>query len=460
MSEYRLDPNSANSPENKASKDSEQPPNPGRRKFLVDVGKLIGAGTIGVLLGRLTNGIPIPFIENEQHKQSPTPSGTPSASPMESALPSAGTPSPAVSESQKPLESPTQSTEQSLPPTTETFTLGEKSDLSLRKVGLSWAPDGHISYFTTQSGKRRYFISAGNSTSMIETDGQKSLKDSILNQEIIKDQIRQVYTPDSGVQYRQDYAGITSVLQLDDQSPDHLLATVHCEQRVNPDASDTFTATVGLAESFDGGLTWTDKGSLITGDDFIAPGEKPSGAGQPCAVVKDGYVYVMYIDWSAHGNHSDQLYLARTQVAAGGNLGEIEYYGNNGFSSDKQNLKSVIPVPDIEGSSYAALPSLSFNESLNKYLCVFETGVGFCETTSDDLLTWSTPKIIFEYSQNNGEPRSNNLKKGEEYLTYPTYLSEDKPNDHTTNNHGEIYYASRLFASNSHNLKSVDATLS
>lgn len=353
-------------------------------------------------------------------------------------------------------EQPTPSAEVSPSPTSENFVLGAKENLSLKEYGLEWTPDGHISYFTTPEGKKRYFISAADSTWMIETQGQKSLKDYILSKELTQEQFHEVLTPTgnfkSATDYKNGYTGITDVLQTDKNNPMHLMGITHYEQRKSQDASDTYTASVGLIESTDGGLTWTDKGQIIKGRDPIPPGEMPSGAGQPAAIIKDGYVHIIYIEWNTG---ADELYSAKMKINDDGSLGNVEdVKDNNGY------LKPVIPMP--QGTSYAAVPSLSYNNDLQKYLCIFLTNLGFYETTSDDLVNWGDAKMIFSFTDNNSAPDGDTLAAGQEYIYYPSYLSEEQADDHTTGKNGELYYSSRLIGPSGdgeHNLKSVDLKL-
>lgn len=317
---------------------------------------------------------------------------------------------------------------------------------------LSYTPDGPITYWTTASGKRRYLLTGGqdNATYMLESDGKRTLKEIMASGEINAQSFKKVYGPDQSVTYKREYAGITSVLQIDKSNPDHLLGIGHGEKRISRDASADFTATVGLAESFDGGLNWQDKGPLIIGTDVKAPGGgEVSGAGQPTAILnqKDGYVYIMYIDWtkSKPGEplyHKDQLYLARAKANDNGSLGEVEYLTNDGFSSfEPKKLKSVIPVPSDSSFLYTALPHVSWNTELNQFICTGECDTGFWMATSADLLNWSKPEIVYDFTQRGGKPHSI-LKPGEKWDSYPTALSEKYPTSQITGKNGIFYHSS------------------
>ena len=369
-----------------------------RRKFIIGAGLVAAAGA----LGYITKG-KIPFLENII---------TPDKEPKNG-----------------------------------TMVLGEEERVFQDEmVGYaSWTPDGPITYWTTASGKRRYLLTGGqdNATYMLKSDGKRTLKEIMASGEINENSFTKVYGPDEKVKYRREYAGITSVLQIDKGNPDHLLGIAHCEERTSRDASADYTSTIGLTESLDGGLTWVDKGPLIIGTDVKAPGgERVSGAGQPTALIKDGYAYIMYIDWSATGKHPDQLYLARAKANENGTLGQVEYFTDQGFSDFKpEELKPVIPVPKDGGFVYTALPHVSWNTELNQYMCEGECDTGFWMATSIDLLNWSKPEIVYDFAQRAGKPHSI-LKPGEKWDSYPTALDESQPNSQTTGENGIFYHSS------------------
>jgi len=327
---------------------------------------------------------------------------------------------------------------------------GSETSFQQEMLGyMSWTPDGPITYYTTAGGERRYLLTGGqdNATYMLETDGKQTLAQIMGSGQINKDSFKEVYGPDINVQYRKYYAGITSVLQIDKSNKDHLLGITHCENRATRNDSATFTATVGLAESFDGGKTWNDKEPLIQGDDVQNPGEKVSGAGQPTAIYnqKDGYVYILYIDWASGKTiqHPDEIFAARAKANDNGSLGQIEYYTNSGFTTDFKpgNLKSVIPVPNGTNLIYTALPSVSWNTELNQFVVTGEADNGFWMAQSQNLIDWSKPEIIYDFKQNGGKPHSI-LKVGQKWDSYPTFLDESKSNSKITGEKGLLYHSS------------------
>jgi hypothetical protein len=337
------------------------------------------------------------------------------------------------------------------------FTLGQKIELSLKDEGLTATPDGHIPYYTTPDGHKRFYIvnAKTNSTWMLETNGQ-TLENATKSGQFVTI-AKDVWGPDTNVAYRHDYSGITSIMQVDST---HFIGITHNERRSDANASGTYTATVGYITSSDG-VHWTDKGPFIVGDEVLEPGTKPTGAGQPSAYYNknDGYAYIMYTDWSYKQiPHSDQIYLARARVNSYGGLDKAEYLTkDNGFSSEgPKNLKPVIEASWVKDGIYAALPSISFNHALNKYLCVFETQKGFFASVSLDLTNWSLPKEMVPFSAFNSTS-PNNTEAGKGTMTYPTILSDGQyPTDQETGANGTIYLAYESASQNSFELYAID----
>lgn len=319
-------------------------------------------------------------------------------------------------------------------------------DLSLKNYGIQWAPDGHISYVTFPDGLRRYFISGNQRAYAIDSKANVTLEDTIKNNPTIKP----VFGPDSNVSYRNNYATIAEVLQTDTNNPYHLFAlTQYEEQAVNPDGTfnySNFTASIGLLESLDGGLTWKDFGPVIRGDDYLTPGTKITGAGEPSAIIKDGYIYVYYVDWSAQTRafHPDQIYLARTKIL-GSSLSAFEFYTTSGFSVTEANLQPVI-TPPFGNAGYVSLPSVSYNKFIAQYLVVYETNLGFVSQISTDGINWKNAKTILTFPQAQSE-----RKTGDVWYSYPTLLSDaSEPSDQTTQKTGNLYFSSGIWPNTAH----------
>lgn len=322
----------------------------------------------------------------------------------------------------------------------------ETKNLSLLSYGIQWAPDGHISYATFPNGTRRYFISGNQRAYVIESKDGMSFEDTIKSNPVINP----VFGPDANVSYRNNYATIGQVLQTDTNNPYHLFALAQYEQQaVNPDGTfnySNFTASIGLLESLDGGLTWKDFGPVIKGDDYLSPGTKITGAGEPTAIIRDGYVYVYYVDWSAQTKafHDDQIYLARTKILGDG-LGAFEFYTINGFLQVEANLKPIITTP-FGNAKYASLPSVSYNKFLSQYIIIYETNLGFVSELSTDGINWKNAKTIFSFPQAQSE-----RKTGDVWYSYPTLLSEATENsDQTTQKTGNLYFSTGVWPNTAH----------
>lgn len=328
--------------------------------------------------------------------------------------------------------------------------LGNTLSLSLSSFGIKWDPDGHISYITLSNGTRRYFIAGNQKTYTIDTKTSTSLADALDKNPVIK----QNFGPDPSVSYRNNYSTISSVLQTQNSNPSHIFAFTQNEEQVKlPNGTydySNFTASVGLLESYNGGVTWKDYGPVIRGDDYLPPGTRITGAGEPCAIINNGYVYIYFVDWSSRTNvqHPDQIYLARTKIFPDGGLGAFEFYTYGGFSNQEANLQPVISADDNPNDKYTSLPSVSFNKSLNAYLMVYQTDIGFYSAVSQDGLNWTNQKLIFMFPK----PLSQR-QFGDIWYSYPTLLSDtSQKNDQSTQNTGNLYFATGIWPDTAHQL--------
>lgn len=330
--------------------------------------------------------------------------------------------------------------------------LGAQSDqdLSLLAKNIKWDPDGHISYVTFSTGARRFFISGNQKTYTIDTTTPLSLKDA-LSKNLAT--IKENYGPDVNVSYKNHYATIDSVVQTDPKNLNRLFAfTQNEEQLKKADGSfdySNFTASVGLLESTDGGNTWKDYGPVIKGDDYLTPGTKVTGAGEPAAIINNGYVYIYFVDWAAgiKTNHADQIYLARSKVFPDGGLGALEYLKTGGgFSKGMANLQPVIKPAG--GTGYTSLPSISYNKYLNSYLAIYQTDLGFYQAVSADGINWNNDKVIINFVK----PLSAR-ESGDVWIGYPTFLSDQSENsDGSTTNTGNLYFGKGIWPDTAHQL--------
>jgi hypothetical protein len=332
----------------------------------------------------------------------------------------------------------------------DNIALGNSNDLSLLSKDIKWTPDGHISYVTFPKGNRRFFIAGNQKTYTIDTNTPLSLQEALSKKAVIKENFK----PDEKVSYRNRYSTIASVIQTESTNLYHLFAFTQNEEQLKK-ADGTydyanFTANIGLLESFDGGNTWKDFGPVIRGSDYLAPGVKITGAGEPSAIVKDGYVYVYFVDWASgvKVQKSDQIYLARTKIYSNGGLGVFEFYTTTGFAPTEANFQPVITIPADSNGKYTSLPSISYNKYLNQYLAIFETNIGFYQAFSLDGITWTKEKLIFAFTK----PQSDRTN-GDVWYSYPTLLSDNQEKtDSTTANKGNLYFATGTWPNTAHQL--------
>jgi hypothetical protein len=326
-----------------------------------------------------------------------------------------------------------------IPETESTISLGNEIDASLEnKFNITWTPDVHISFTTNNEDNLRSFFIGGNGgkTYLLEGCATDDILTAINNAP--QKNLPLVWGPKMFTDpNKYTYSEIGSVVQPTDD-PNYLIAFTHNEEHAGNSLG--FTASISQLKSLDGGKSWqlSQTDPVVKGDDPMPPGQDVSGAGQPCAIVKDNCVYLYCTDWSReHDLHRDEIFLARAAIDQNGNLGKFEFYqGNNKFGESEENLAPVIPFPDIE-NSYAALSSISYNTKINKFLCVFETDLGFQIATSDDAINWSQGKMFYSFQT----PHSQ-LDKGGLFESYPSLLSFSEKSDDQTDDSGYLVYAS------------------
>lgn len=329
------------------------------------------------------------------------------------------------------------------------ISLGKDRSLSLLSQNIKWDPDGHISYVTFPNGSRTFFIPGNQSSYALTTSTPQSLEQALAHNA----SFNKIFGPDTNIPYRNYYATITSVLQTDPKNMYHLLAFTQYEQQaVRADGTNdyqNFTSSIGLLESYDGGKTWKDFGPIIKGDDYISPGLKVSGAGEPDAIINNGYVYVYFVDWAASVkvSHPDQIYLARSKIYPDGGLGAFEFYTPSGFVTDDSNLQPVIKAQSGIGE-YASLPSISYNQYLGEFLAVYEGENGFYQATSSDGINWKNQKLFDSFIK----PLSTR-ETGDVWFSYPTLLSDkNEPSDGLTSDTGNLYYGKGIWPNVAHQL--------
>ncbi len=349
---------------------------------------------------------------------------------------------------QKPLEKSLENTKTgAIEVENSILKLGTETEISLQPKGLWDVPDERIPYVTLSNNERVYFLPGRAASYTIR--GHKD-KDPVT---LLKDpavQIEQAIGPDRSKPYKNGYCTINNVFQPDSSNLNYLLAITENEQHQELSNGELnwqkFTASIGWAESQDGGQTWEDRGQIIKGHEALPPAQTPSGlavtgAGQPSSIIKDGYLYIYHIDWPAQikVKHPYQIFLARCKVEKSG-LDSIdsnmEYWTKDGFRQNAipaEQVAVIKPPSSIDQGSQAALPSISFNKTLGQFLAVYETQFGFCVTKSEDGIIWSDGEEILRFPQ----PQYPH-HPGDIWYSYPTLISPSEDTDTETNDKGYL----------------------
>ena len=241
-----------------------------------------------------------------------------------------------------------------------------------------------------------------------------------------------------GSEFDADYVGFGSVLP--GQNPGELIGIYHAEHHCPGKPNNPYTATVGVATSTDGGISWNRKGAIITGRTHDVSCDKPrvSGAGQPSAIKIGDYIYVYYTDWST--GSPDQIYLARAPFNLAAIPGSYKKWHNGEFSTPGLGGEStpVISRPEpVSESVFISLANISFNTYLNRYLLLFQASNGFYTTLSTDGIFFETPQMIpITFPKNLGS-----LATGDVWYYYATLISPNTPGAWETNQNGYLYYS-------------------
>lgn len=312
--------------------------------------------------------------------------------------------------------------------------LGQEKSINME--GLEWYPDTRTSYIKKGDSFDFYF-SAGRegyvaSGSSIESLGsrRKVIEPSLATGKFGIEQYRSPGT------VFEDGKGITWSID-------------HREEWKDEASGTAFTARIGLSKSIDGGKMWTDSGIILDGQAAEVAGTRITGAGQPSAIIGEvngvPHVYMYYTDW---GVGADSIHLARVP------LSQIEdpyawrknYYG--GFDSNALGGMSSPVIAPEWGEAYTALPSVSWNDHIGKYLSVFETSTGFNLATSGNGIDWANHQQIAAFPEAHNE-----RKTGSTWYSYPSLLSPDTGDQFVTGNKGILVYSAGIYGVSANKMK-------
>jgi hypothetical protein len=318
-------------------------------------------------------------------------------------------------------------------------------------MGESPIPDEHPTYLRYSDGSVKLWIQGGGGTSIFTTNDFTTLTPS---PNPLKTSPVLGPSKPLGAAFDADYAGGASIFTASNGSD--LLLIYHAENHYgvveNAINGITFYASIGLARSTDGGLTWVRSGPIITGREAMGeyPGKSMGGVGaaNPSALVTGGYIYVVFADEASKTgpyNGIGVTCIARAPIASDGAVGAWMKYYNGSFSQPGLGgqCSKIVPTPKTStGNNYTNNPDLSFNDALNAYLLVVQSDDGLYYSTSSDLMVWSNPIQFMKFDTTNLLA----LKTvGASYHYYPLLMSPSYPSEQLTGSSGYLFYAAGVF---------------
>jgi hypothetical protein len=315
-------------------------------------------------------------------------------------------------------------------------------------IGESPIPDEHPTYLRYSDGSVKFWIQGGGGTSIFTTTDFTTLTPSPNPLKATP-----VLGPSNplGSAFDADYAGGSSIFTA--RNGTDLLLLYHAENHYgvieNATNGITFYASIGLARSSDGGVTWSRSGPIITGREAMGPypGKNMGGVGaaNPSALITGGYIYVVFADEASKTgpyNGIGVTCIARAPISSDGAVGSWMKYYNGSFSESGLGgqCSKIVPTPKTStGNNFTNNPDLSFNDALNAYVLVFESDDGMYYSTSSDLMNWANPIQFMKFDVTN-QLALNTV--GASYHYYPLLLSPNYPSEQLTGSSGYLYYAS------------------
>lgn len=293
-------------------------------------------------------------------------------------------------------------------------------------------PDTHSSFIKTDIGYRTFFSGS--------LHGYTATGPSLTE----LGDVKEILSPSGTESFDRHYAGPSSVIR--GANPNELLMFYHGENWPKAPNHSPFKAGIGLAISTDNGETWEKQGQVLKGMDDHLPAEgRPFGAGQPSAISNGEHVYLYYVDWNK--TYGDSIHLARSPLTANGAPDSWEKWNGEVFTNQGMDGPSVPVLPGDEGD-YAAIPGVSWNTFLNKFLMVYETRGGFNIATSDDGITWGDTQRLLDVQTANNNPQG-----GQVWNSYPSLWSQSQDSDTTTDENLFLVYSEGLWQSPTHTHK-------
>lgn len=178
-------------------------------------------------------------------------------------------------------------------------------------------------------------------------------------------------------------------------------------------------ASVGLARSSDGGITWSNRQQIITGSDPVPANNPPVaqiyGAVEPGAIIASNFIYCYYAYFPstpATNPAGPVIHVARSALTNDGASNTWFKYYNHAFNSPGLGGQGSQISTNVCGCTRPAQPWPVFSTYLNAYVLVFLANEGWFFSTSTNLVTWSSPVQFFTAPNNeftSGLPTDENV---------------------------------------------------
>jgi hypothetical protein len=307
--------------------------------------------------------------------------------------------------------------------------------------GLQFFPDEHFSYQRQPDGSYKMWVSAGGTFGTLGfTTPDLSSLTSVKTANGMPSGVLVPSGPGTTA-FDADYAGAGSVFPAANGAD--LLMIYHAENHLfgGTDYPGTpFYASIGLARSTDGGLTWQREGQILSGQDPQQASQPAAGAGAlgPTAIETGGYIYVVFREIDLQSSRQG-LALARAPISSDGAPGSWQKLDQGSFSTPGLG-GAFTPLPivlDPSDEGDRRQPFLSFNSYLQSFVLTLVGNGGIYLATSTDLLTWSAGLVALPAPVPDGTVTPSTAP----YNWYPTLVSPDQDSETTTDQTGYLYYA-------------------
>jgi len=277
------------------------------------------------------------------------------------------------------------------------------------RLGLRFFPDQNPVVLGT-APKLRVLMAAENRTYLVEGNDWMSL-----------DTAREVLTPEKRNEYDNGYVGIAGVYRT---ARGRLYAIYHAEDHVGvprfPSGVPGYYASIAMAVSDDGGVTWQRLGPVIKSAKdkswTARPVQCDRGVGEPSlALDRSGkWLYVYYTDHSRVSTAGVSIAMARasTDITENSAIRFFKYHQGVFSEPGLGGAETPIILLSTGSTTEALLPHVVFVRALNRYVMTLSvnnwsdyrtaqglTNSGVYVAFSRDGVAWSTPALLLrEYT--------------------------------------------------------------